>query len=298
MTLASDLISDTERHLMSGDRDEINALAATIANTDQTITVTYELGGIAQGAYLGLDLEVLYVWAVDENTKTVTVQRGMVGSVPATHSANAIVYVNPKVSKWDMFNALNAQINDMSTPPGGLFQVKEFTLTSEAVRESYPIPAGVIDILEIRYQPPGPAMRWNRIGRHDYQVMRNMPTTGDGGFGTGTGLRIEPRLYPGRVITVRYAAVFDTLTTLDDDVTAVSGIPQSAVDIPSLGAAYRLITVKEAKRSFMESQGDSRRAGEVPPGSAARAGAAILNLLNDRMKSEYMQLVTQYPETR
>src|SRR5882724_12756573 len=111
MTLTSDLISDTERVLMSGDRDEINSITNPVANTDQTLTVRYDLGGINQGAYLALDLEILYVWSVDENSKTATVQRGMLGSTPAAHVANTIVYVNPKLSKWDMFNAVNAQIN-------------------------------------------------------------------------------------------------------------------------------------------------------------------------------------------
>lgn len=299
--LASDLISATESHLMSGDRDELNALANTIANTDTSITITYEMNGVQPGSYLCIDLEILYVWSTDETNKTALVQRGMVGSVPDAHTAGSVIYVNPKVSKFDIFNALNAQINDMSIPPGGLFQAKQFQLVTQPVQETYTIPAlnaDLIDILEIRYQPPGPSLEWPRIRRNDFQILRNMPLTGDGGFTTGLGLRIDPQLYPGRPMNVTYMAGFSPITHLDDDVAAVTGIPVSALDIPPLGAAYRLITVREAKRSFAEAAVDSRRANEVPSGSAARAGGAIYNLLKQRMKSEYLTLVAVYPETR
>jgi len=303
MVTCNDLINETEQHLMGGDRDELNRLTANLDNVTTSVTFDFDLIGIQPGAYLGVDLEMMYVWAV--SAANATVQRAMLGTKAAAHTAGSVVYVNPKFSRAAIFDALNAELRDLSTPPGGLWQTKEFTLTTLPVQKTYPVPLAnndMIDVLELRWQPPGPDFRWSRIWRRDFQVVRDLDPAdtqaGVGGMPSGIVIRIDPPLYPGRHLRVRYQAGFDDLVNLTDDVVLVTGIPASAVDIPPMGAAYRLMAAREAKRNLVEAQGDPRRSTEVPSGGATRAAQALLALRKDRLRSEYLQLQTIYPQLR
>src|SRR5439155_7776767 len=145
---------------------------------------------------------------------------------------------------------LNVEIRDVSTPPNGLWQAKHFTLTTQPVKRTYTIPtlnSDLLDVLEVRYIEPGAEKAWVRMSRWEFSVLRNMPTSGDGSFTTGFGLRFDRGMYPGRTMNVVYAAPFSELATLTDDVVSVTGLPATAVDIPPLGAAARLMGVREAK---------------------------------------------------
>lgn len=299
MSTCADLVSATEAHLMAGDRDTMNTLASAISSTSATsITLTYDLNGIQAGAYIAIDLELLYVFDVSDTSKTATVARGWGGSIAATHSSGALVYVNPKVSKFDIFKALNVDLADISPE---LFQVATFDLTTQSVQRTYTIPTadtGLLDVLEVRYIEPGAQKAWIRIPRSKFQVLREFPTTGDGGFTTGFGLRLDESVYPGRTMRVIVALPFTPLVNLTDDLLTVSGLPVSMQDIPPLGAAARLMGVREAKRAFVESEVDSRRGGEVPPGSASRAAQVLLSLHSARVRSEASALRQQYPSLR
>lgn len=301
MTTLADLVAQTEEHLLAGARDELNQLAATVDTDDTEWSFTYELSGVQQGAYVSVDLEIVYVWDTNDSAKTATVQRGMLGSTPAAHTGGSIAYANPKFSKWAITKALNQEIVDLSAPPNGLFRPRTFTTTTSPVAMTYPIPVDnddIIDVLDIRYDAPGAEHAWPRVTRYEYRILRGLPTATESGSASGLSLRVNTAMYPGRDLLVTYSAPFLPLAALADDVEDVTGLPTSAVDIPPLGAAARLMGVREARRAFVEDEVDSRRANEVPPGSAAKAAAVLLSILDGRIKTEYLRLIAAYPQTR
>src|SRR5689334_23541800 len=111
MTVTTDtLITETEGHLLSGDRDETNRLSSSIGAGDETLTVDFPVGGIVKGTGICIDLEEMLVWSVSPTARTVTVQRGEMGSTPAAHAAGTKVYVNPRHTKWRIFKMLNVEI--------------------------------------------------------------------------------------------------------------------------------------------------------------------------------------------
>lgn len=298
-TTVDDLVTQVEDHLLGGDRDELNFLGATIGSSDSTLTLSSPLNNLAAGSYLGIELEVLYVKSVDPTSQQVTVRRGMLGSTAATHSTDAQVYINPLFSKWQIFKALNVEIVSLSGADNGLFAERAFTLTSQSVKKTYDVPADNADlrqILEIRWNATGAEAYWPRVGKRSYQIIRDV--TMDSATATGLALRIEEMLTPGRRIVVRYAGDFGALpAAVGADAAVATAMSENMLDIPALGAAARLMGVREAKRSFVERAVDSRRAGEVPPGSSSRAAAVLLQLLNGRIKSEADRLKHLWPDT-
>ncbi len=288
----ADWLGQMEMHLEGGIPSSIEMLASPMTATDISLTGTYSMNGIESGSYLGIGLEVIYVW--DVNGKTVTpIRRGMLNSTPAIHEAGTLIYINPRFSRWQMFQAFNAELRDLSG--SGLFQMKEFTLTSSAVAMTYAVPStntDIIDIYDIRWNDVGPLNDWPRIDRTAWLLDRKADTTK---YPSGVALRLDASLPVGRPIRVQYRAPFTEVAGLGDDVVAVTGLPATAVDIPLLGAAARLLTVRESERSYTDSQGDSRRPSEVPVGASVRAGQALMALRNERLATEVARLSQVYP---
>jgi len=295
-TLASDLIESTRRHLFTGQPEKLNKLASSIGAGDTTFALTYDVAGVQAGTVISIDLEEIFVFMVNTSTKTISdCQRGYNGSTAATHASGAVVTSQPKFSQFRILQALNDDLNDLSSPSNGMFQIKSLTLTFNPVQFGYDM-TGVTDIIslaELRYRLPGPTKTWPRINR--YALTRNMPTTGTfGDFPSGFGLVIYETGYPGYPIQVRYRAPFTAMTSLSTDVVAGSGLPSTAVDIPPLGAAIRLVLGREVHRNFDEAQVEPRRAEEVPPQAAANSVRGLMALRQQRIQAEAARLTRAF----
>jgi hypothetical protein len=66
-------------------------------------------------------------------------------------------------------------------------------------------------------------------------------------------------------------------------------------DLLVLGVQIRMVAGREVKRNFTESQGDTRRADEVPAGSVTNSINNLLRLRRDRIIAEAARLTRQYP---
>ena len=296
MTTLQNLVDRTSHYLYAGFREERDTLAASYTAGGTTLTFTNMTAGIQAGASLAIDSEIFYVVSPNVSAKTATVSPGDQGSTSANHNNNAIVVVNPRFSQFDVINAINDELLDLSSPANGLFQVKTLDITYNAAIEGYDltgISASFIDIQEARWKPPGPSLRYPLIKR--YAVARSMPT---GDFASGSALIVQdeqPPL-PGRSIRVRYRAPFASLTNLTDDVVTVSGLHTEAHDIPPMGAAIRLVAGREIKRNFNEDEGEPRRADEIPQGATMKSTMALQSLHDRRVKAEAARLKRWWPD--
>lgn len=293
MATGTDLIQETRRHLYSGDREQLNKLSGAISSSSSSsFTATYTVGGIQAGSVVEVDTELMYVWAVDAASKVVTVERGHLGSTAATHTDLSLIRVNPKFSNFAIFQALNEDLNDLSSPLNGLFQIKTVNLTYNATFRGYDLTAvtDVIDIYEIRYESIGPERYWPEITQ--WSLTRNMPT---GDFASGLALMLSQGADTGQTIRVRYKAPFVALSSASDNVTTISGLHAQALDIPPLGAAARLVAPREVKRGFSEHQGEPRRAEEVPVGQQLRSAQGLMGMRRGRIQAEAARLYAMYP---
>lgn len=285
--IASALLESTKRYLYGTYRIERNVLQASYTAGGVSLAFTYDLGGIRAGTYLSIDLEIFYVIAVNDQAKTASVLGAQLGSAAADHSPTTVVEVNPQFPNFSIFQEINADLLDLSSPMNGLYQIKTVDLTYNAAIVGYDL-AGVtdiIDVAEIRFDTSGPENDWPRV--HRYQLLRNMPVAD---YPSGFGLVVYDGIEPGRTVRVRYKAPYTQLAALTDDVAAVTGLHSQALDIPPLGAAWRLMSGREVHRNFDESQGNPRRSDEVPAGSIQRSAGGLLALRQQRIHAETSRL--------
>lgn len=295
----NDLIAETRRHLLSGQTEERNRLAAgyspPAAGQLGTLTFQFPLKSIVAGAVIAVDLELFYVYTVDPVGLTAQVDGAQQGSVAATHASGATVNVRPKFSDFAIARAINQDMADLTAAQNGLFAAVTVPIVYSAQTVAYDLAAAadVIDLLEIVYETFAvnqftPKVRGARIIRNANPAI----------FPSGFAVSLEETgAVQGKPMRVTYSTRFANLVNLSDDAQTVGLLPPTCNDIPPLGAAIRLVAPREIKRNFSEAQPDPRRAEEVPPGAVAQSTKGLMLLRQQRIASEASRLHRQWPQT-
>ena len=289
MSTVATVIDRTVRQLMSGTVEERNKTVSAIAATDTSITFLYDLGGMRPGGVIQIDAELMYIWELSSGSKSITVERGWNGTTATTHATASVAIVDPKFPRAQILEAVNAEIDDLSSPMNGLFQVKTLELDYNGVWSMINLPTTdkIIELVSVslRYL----ATDYPKIRR--CRLIRDLPNDD---FNAGYGIRFDEQVRAGRMIVV-YKAPFTNVTSEAQNLQNIAGFPTTAEDILMMGAQIRLVAPREVKRNFTESQGDTRRAEEVPAGSVSNSINNIIRMRRDRITAEAARLARQYP---
>lgn len=291
MSTAGALINRVSRQLLSGTIEERNKLASTVTSADTSIVMSYDLAGLRGGSVFEIDSELMYVWVAESGSKTLTVERGYLGTTAAAHTAGALAILNPRFPQQQLLDSFNQELDDLSSPSNGLFRVINADLTYNGSDRQLNITSAstVIDLIDVRLKylaSDYPVLRGVRLSR-------DLPTAD---FASGFALTFDELSMAG-TLRVRYKAPFVRASTTASDIQSVCLLPLTMEDIIEMGVMARLLAVREVKRNFIESQGDTRRSDEVPAGSMSNSVTNILRLRRDRIIAEASKLARQYPLT-
>lgn len=287
MTTAATIIQQARRDLLAGLVEERSRLSQPMDAVITTLTVVGDGKGIREGAVVEIGNELMYVWVFSAGSAQV--ERGFDGTTPAAHAANAIITVKPRFPNRMLFDHLNDDIVDLSSPANGLFQIKVVERPYNGSDRAIDL-TGVTDIINIhevrwKYQND----EWPEVRR--WRLSRNANTTN---FQSGLMLILDE---PVQASTMRiiYRAPFGALTGFTDDITTVAGVPASLADVLRMGVQLRAMVGREVKRNFIEAQGDTRRAEEVGAGATQASWRGIAALRAQRIEAEQARLSQQYP---
>ncbi len=301
MATFGDLVEKTKRRLAPMGIDQTVTLKTASLAGATSLTVFDPSGvilpSIQPGVTIAIDLEVFFVQNVSGTTLTVV--PGYAGSSESAHDANALIYINPRFSAFDIGTAINDDLLDLSSPENGLFQSKSIEITYNPAITGYDLTdvttgtavSSILEILSVRYKVPFPIGRWVPIPFGMWELTPASDTTA---FPSGYALTLHSEGYPGLPMRVTYAAPFSPLVNLTDDLTTVAGLSSTMYDLPPLGAMIGLVSPREVRRNQIDSEPDSRRAPEVPPGAVMNSVAGVLRMRMARIMSEAARLQTLY----
>lgn len=291
MSTASALLDRVNRQLLSGTIEERNKLSATVDSDDTSFVMSYDLAGLRAGTVFEIDSELVYIWEAVSGSKTLTVERGYMGTTAASHTAGAVITLNPRFPKAQMLEALNQDIDDLSSPLNGLFRVVTASIDYNGSDRQTDLTGAtsVIDLIDVRLRyldSDYPVIRATRL-------QRDLPTAD---FPSGFAIVFDESVMAGS-LRVRYKAPFSRVSALTDSLQSVANVSTTMEDILELGVMSRVLSVREVKRNFIESQGDTRRSDEVGAGAMRDSFSNILRLRRDRIIAEAAKLARQYPLT-
>lgn len=291
MTTVGELIDETKRHLYGSYRPEINILAADIDASVTTLTLTDAANLLAPRSVIGIDDELLYVRAVAGTT--VTVLRGY-NSTAASHSADAIIEVNPSFPTVSIRNALR---DDIRSWRADMYQVETIEVSTSVTTSWHDLGANedIYGIIEARMAPSS-VNSWDQWPVVGVRLVRS------GDFASGVGVHVlDAPLYElgvagTRELRVTVAKPFSVDVFTDNvNLQTTVGLASSMIDIPPLGALARLVPTREVLRNALEVQGQPRRAEEVQAGALLQTGTGLLRLRDKRLSEEAMRLRELWP---
>lgn len=294
MTNVIDLVNETRSHLFAAWRPALNQLRASISATEDTFIAKYDLRGIVPGTTVAVGDELVHVWTTSPETLTFTVQRGVQGTTAASHAANAIMEVSPTFPKHAIKRAL---LQEVRSWPTSIFAVGTDTISVSDDYLSQGIALNLEDhykLLQVQHQSDtskmGYTRTWPDVGFWRYDRHPNQDD-----FPGATGALYVDEPVPDGKIKVVYSKPFDTSTWADDtDVEVVIGLSSHLLDIPPMGAAWRLQAQREVARSMTATAVDPRIAESVPPGSIIQGAFALKQLRDARLNEESRRLASKY----
>ena len=289
MPTMADAIADVRRMTYGSMSEKINVVNLSSSAVVTEVALELDVSGIQEGMILSSGLNVWYVKGASVSDRKVFVVPGIDNSPVGGVSAGDLVYVRPRMTDWYAFNLLNDEIRALSAPTNGLFKVGSWTVDSDPTYQTYTVPeaaADMQDLIRVRYRLPGTpnvqidlpvsAWRWRPTATSNVvQLTRNIPM--------------------GTEVTFVYKAPFTAATALSDDLVTTCGLAESMTDIPPLGVATSLLSTTESRRIQVQTQGDARRADEVPATSNSAAAREMRRVYRDRIQDEYARLRAKYP---
>lgn len=293
MATFSQLINEVQTNLqgytLRQDRITNLANAGGITATELGIKIG-SADNLAKGI-IQIDEELIWINNFDRQTLTLNAipgfGRGYMGTTPSPHAENARVILTPTFPVNMISQAINDSINSLYPK---LFQVASTTFTFNAAQIAYPLPDDARDLLFISWQTPGPSKEWLPVNHWRIDRMANV-----GAFNTTKTVNIYEKIVPGRTVQVYYSTIPSNLTNGSDDFAAVTGLPQSARDVVTLGAAYRLLSYVDTGRINLSSAEADLADTKLPSTAGASASKYVFALYQQRLQEEATKLQDRFP---
>ena len=299
-TTVGALVDATLEHLLGAAREEMNRVTNPVGTTDTTITFDFPLAGATRGTYLGIDDEVVYVWAspATPGIQNVTVQRAMKGTTATSHAAGALAKVNPEFTRAEIRGALKDEIRSWGP--------QVFSVTSEEIAAKDGVRGydlGAITpfyfVLEVRHSPNVSMGQTSNVvwPTVNFEVIRSAPASD---FPSGSGLVIRDNVsvmsFPV-TFHVIYGKPFDVDDAFDDttDLLTNVGMDISDLDIAPYGAAWRKAAFREMRRTFAQAQGQPSDLQNDPPLYSMRMADELKKIRDSRLGDAEWRLRSQYP---
>jgi hypothetical protein len=289
VTTIADLVADARRMTYGSMTEQINLISSNAAAGATTIVCELDVSGITPGQILSSGLNVWYVKGSNTNTNELYVIPGYDNSPQGAVTVGDMVTIKPRVTDWYLFNTINDEIKKLSSPMNGLYKIGSWTENVSPTYQTYEVPSGALDmtsLARVRYRWPGTPDVWSDIRTSSYRWI-----VSEG----ANKIQLLVNIPSGTEIEFTYRAPFTEAASLADDPVEDCGLAETMLDIPPLGAAATLLKTTDSRRNQISSQGDPRRAGEVPASANLSSAAAMDRDYKMRVQDEYARLLQRLP---
>jgi hypothetical protein len=287
--MVSDIRANLQGYTLRQDRISYVANANGLTTTSTAITIG-SASNLAKGT-IEIDDELIWIDSFDKVTSVLNVVpgfgRGYQGTSPAPHSQYAQITLAPTFPRVSIKKAINDTINSLFP---NLWAVSSYTFTFNASQTTYPLPDDLESILYLSWQTTGSSQEWLPINRWRSDGMANAAA-----FNTTNTVSLYENIQPGRTVQVWYTTTPNTLDNNTDDFADVTGLPQSAQDVVTLGASYKLLSFLDPGRINLSSAEADSADSKIPSTAGVSSSRYIYALYQQRLNEEALKLKDRFP---
>ena len=235
MALLDDLTLEVESHLsaFTARQERLTSLASPVAGTAAPTTIQVAESDALTRGIIQVDDELMAVTSFAAAVGDVPAWgRGHAGTTVASHSAGAKVTINPLFPRARIREAVKETVDALWPDLFGLGKVE---ITVAGTQQTYPLPAGVEQVLEVKYREVGTSGTWGKVGSWQFDATSNLTE-----YPTGRTLTIPAHRLPS---SVKVEALVQQRPTITDSTASwdAMGLFPSARACVRYGALYRTV---------------------------------------------------------
>jgi len=295
MATFSDMVDEVKTNLagytLRQDRITYLANAGGISTSATTITVGSS-SNLAKGI-VEVEDELILIDSFDKSANTLNVMpgfgRGYQHSTVATHAQYSPVILSPSFPRITIKQAINDTINSVFPK---LWKNAVTTFAFNPAQTTYQLPSNCEDVTQVTWEAIGPSKEWIPVKRWRADQMANTTS-----FASGQTVSIYDAITPGRTVQVYYKAMPSNLSANSDEFVATTGLPATARDVITLGAASKMLSFIDAGRINLTSAEADSADSKIPSTAAATNSKYIYALFQQRLNEENARLLGQHPTT-
>ena len=286
MTTYNEVVEHTLAEVTSYVRNQesITVLLEDISSSATTLHVD-ETKSISRGT-IEIDNELMQVKSIDTSESTVEIipaTRGWRATEAAAHTAGAIIRTNPIFPRNQVRRAVNDTIKSINLPV-----LKTYEVDFDGVTFAYPLPAGIVEVTGISWNPPDTTGVWQLL--KNWRLDRNFYVDGDANSRYAVVLNETPM--PGRTMRIQYTQYPNPLE--DGDVFEDTGLPSSCEDVIRFGAMWRLVSTVDPGKLVATSPSSDIVDQPVQAGTGVNISRYIYQLYTVRLEEERAKLIDTY----
>ena len=290
MTTFAQMIDDTLMQLtgFSTFQDQATYLTANIEANSLSMLVN-DVTAVSRGL-VEIGSELIQVDNINATAGSLIIPpygRGYRSTTAVPHFVGERVVSSPMFPRTMVKKALNDAIKAVYPE---LFAVGSTIFSFQPSITAYNLPAGALDVLQIRWQSTGPSKEWLPVRRYDVDKHAAVSE-----FANGVAVNVYDGITPGRSVKVTFTKEPEPLNDETDVFTTVTGLPSSCEDLIRFGAAYRLVPFFDSARlSGQSAESDFGGANRQPSG-ASQLSRFLLQMYQVRLAEETKGLQSLFP---
>lgn len=286
MTTMGELVQQTRSALNGTLSEALSVLAAPYVAGSGVLNLRYLARQVPPGSILSVGLNTFYVIEGDPSGQKIIVLPSYDGGPDVDMPEGSRVEIRPRHTIFRTFRELTEAMDNMCTPRTGLWVPIRWVAPVDVVWSTYPVPAGLKPerVLGVRYRFPGSPDRWIQVERFRFQPEAS----------TGAQITVFSPIPGGTDVEFTAGGRISAPVDLDQNITD-TGLPEEWSDIALYAACASLALTGEARRAQPSSQGDPRRAEELPMGMSTSLSREFTRRHDDRVDEEYSRLVRLFP---
>jgi hypothetical protein len=270
-------------------QDRITYITSALTTVSTAIPVGSS-ANLAKGI-IEIDDELIWIDSFDKTTATLNVipgfGRGFQNTSAAPHAQYAQVTLTPTFPRVIIKQAINDTINSVYPK---LWAINSTTFTFNASQVAYALPDDLQSIIYMSWQTTGSSQEWLPINRWRADPMADAAT-----FNTVNTVNIYENIQPGRTVKIWYTSEPNILDSNTDDFSDVSGLPASARDVITLGAAYKLLSFVDSGRINLTSAESDFADSKLPSTAGASVSRYVYAVYQNRLNEEALKLQDKFP---
>lgn len=270
----------------------VNVLNGALTNSQDQVTLAYDLAGAGVGSVVEVGAEQMYV--LEKAALVLTVIRGWNGTTKTAHLDAAVVRLNPRFERQSVIDLVEEELHSWPVELHRWDTVEVTVPTRSWKAQLDPTISGstIHRLLDANLLDDSTDDSGQR-SRIDVRFMRDAD---DDEFTSGYAIQLPHTFGETRTVQCDLITSYDysTLNVVTTDLESDVGLRPELFDVLIYGVLWRSMSTMEVGRTN-PAAAPSQDSAEVPPTHPAQTAAGLLTIRNQRLSEERTRIFDHWP---